>query len=168
MRLNLHVEGNLSSHPVQIQCQSPFHSIWHGWLFEPLGIYSKRKFYHLSLFLFRTTLTRKFFLILKQTCVIYKVPLCSYFCPLKLHRISLILLPFYSSTEIPRKLLYHSLLFYTPFPAIPSVLQGNYSPVPYIMRSFTILATCLWIQFINVSLKTWYPKLRLILHPDVD
>lgn len=29
---------------------------------------------------------RKFFLMLKQTSVIYKVPLCSYFCPLKLHR----------------------------------------------------------------------------------
>lgn len=113
-----------------------------------LGICSNRKFYHLSPFLFKTTLIRKFFLILKQTSVMYKVLLCSYFCPLKLHRISLIPHPFYSATKNSMQLLYHSFLLCTPFPAMPSILHRIYSPVPYIIRPFATLASCLWAQSI--------------------
>lgn len=40
----------------------------------------------------------------------------------------------------------------TPFAAIPSVLQGTYSPVPYIIRPATTLVTRLQIQFIIISL----------------
>jgi len=36
------------------------------------------------------------------------------------------------------------------------------------IRPFTTLGTCLWTQFINVSLKIWYPELNSTLHPDVD
>lgn len=80
-----------------------------------LGIFSNRKFYYLSSSLFKITLIRKLFLILRQTSVMCKSPLCSYFCPLKLYRISLVPLPFYSSTESSMQLSYHSLLFCTPF-----------------------------------------------------
>lgn len=80
-----------------------------------LGIFNNRKFYYLSSSLFKITLIRKLFLILRQTSVTYKSLLCSYFCPLKLHRISLVPLPFYSSTESSMQLSYHSLLFCTPF-----------------------------------------------------
>lgn len=113
-----------------------------------LGICSNRKFYYLSPFLFKTTLIRKFFLILKHTSVMYKVLLCSCFCLLKLDRISLIPHPFYSSTENSMQLLYHSFLLCTPFPAIPSILHRIYSPVPYLIGPFTTLATCLWAQLI--------------------
>lgn len=113
-----------------------------------LGICSNRKFYYLSSFLFKTILIRKFFPILKHTSVMYKVLLCSCFCLLKLHRISLIPHPFNSSTENSMQLLYHSFLLCTPFPAIPSILHRIYSPVPHLIRPFTTLATCLWAQLI--------------------
>lgn len=147
LRLNLHVEGIL----VVIQLKSTVTDLsqhLEQTTILTLGICSSRKFYCLSLSLFKTTLIRKHFLILKQTSVIYKSPLCSYICPVKLHRISLILLPFQSSTEISMQLSYHFLFFCTPFPAVPCVLHGIYSPVPYLIRPFTTLATSLWTQSI--------------------
>lgn len=80
-----------------------------------LGICSNGKFQYLSPTLFKTTLIRKLFFILKQTSVMSQSPFCSYFCPLKLHGISLIPFPFYSSTESSMQLSYHSLLFCNPF-----------------------------------------------------
>lgn len=135
---------------VDIQSKSnarfPFTARGVGGYFNHWAFTGTGNFANLSLFLFRTTLIRKFFLILKQTFVICEVPLCSYFCPLKLHRISLIPLPFYSSTEISRQLLYHSLLVCTPFPPIPSVPSGKLFLCSCIIRPFTTLVTCLWTQ----------------------
>lgn len=95
--MNLYAEGILVA--IQPKSKVPFiASGMDGQLFQPLGICRNRKFYCLSLFLFRTTLITKFFTS-KQTSVIYKVPLCFCFRPLKLHRVNLILL-LYNSAEI--------------------------------------------------------------------
>ena len=86
---------DLGSHPAQSQCKSPFCSTWARSLpYLCLGICSNRKFYCLSPCLFKTTLIQKLFLLLEQISVMYKVPLCSYFCPLKLHRLKSTSSPF--------------------------------------------------------------------------
>lgn len=76
-----------------------------------LGIVSNRKFYLLSSSLFKITLIRKLFLILRQTSVMYKSPLCSYVCPLKLYRISLVPLPFIAQQKVQCS--YHIILSFS-------------------------------------------------------
>lgn len=146
--MNLYAEGILIA--IQPKSNVPFRaSGMDGYFNLCLGICHNRKFCCSSLFLFRTTLIRKFFLMLKQTSVIYKVPLCSYFCPLKLHSVSLIpLFFFYNSTEISRQLYYFILSY-----SIPLFLISS--------DPFTTLVTCLWTQFINVSLKNMVPRIEL-------
>ena len=72
--MNLYAEGiSVAIYP---QANVPFiASGMDGYFNLCLGICHYRKFYCSSLFLFRTTLIRKFFLMLEQTSVIYKVPL---------------------------------------------------------------------------------------------
>lgn len=95
--MNLYAEGILVA--IQFKSNVPLiASGTDGYFNLCLGICHKRKFYCSSLFLFRTTLIRKFFM-LKQTSVIQKVPLCSYFCPLKLHRVRLIPLLFIKTQQ---------------------------------------------------------------------
>lgn len=122
--LLLYVEGILVIQ-LQSNVREPFEAsgIDHYFNFC-LSICSNRKFCYWAHSSLRQLLLGSF-LILKQTSVMYQVSLCSYFCPLKLHRISLSPLLFYNSTEISMHLLYNFFLFCTSFPAIPSVLQGS-------------------------------------------
>lgn len=72
--MNLYAEGILGA--IYPQANVPFIASGMGGYFNLcLGICHYRKFHCSSLFLFRTTLIRKFFLMLEQTSVIYKVPL---------------------------------------------------------------------------------------------